>query len=103
MKSAADGKAVVAKMKEMPTDDALFGKGTIRADGRKVHDAYLYEVKKPEESKYPGDFYKVRATIPADRSVPAAQGRRLLAGERLTRQQAGKGRAAGPLRPVLPE
>jgi len=65
LKSGADGKAVVAKMKELPTDDPLFGKGTIRADGRKVHDAYLYEVKKPEESKYPGDFYKVRATIPA--------------------------------------
>jgi branched-chain amino acid transport system substrate-binding protein len=65
LKSAADGKAVVAKMKELPTDDPLFGKGTIRADGRKVHDAYLYEVKKPGESKYPGDFYKVRATIPA--------------------------------------
>ena len=68
LKSAADGKAVVAKMKETPTDDALFGKGTIRADGRKVHEAYLYEVKKPEESKYPGDFYKVRATIPADQA-----------------------------------
>ena len=39
--------------------------GTVRADGRKLHDAYLYEVKKPSESKYPGDFYKVRATIPA--------------------------------------
>ncbi len=65
LKSAADGKAVVAKMKELPTDDPLFGKGTIRADGRKVHDAYLYEVKKPSESKGPGDFYKVRATIPA--------------------------------------
>jgi len=65
LKSAADGKAVVAKMKELPTDDPLFGKGTIRADGRKIHDAYLYEVKKPADSKYPGDFYKVRATIPA--------------------------------------
>jgi branched-chain amino acid transport system substrate-binding protein len=65
LKSAADGKAVVAKMKDMPTDDPLFGKGTIRADGRKIHDAYLFEVKKPEESKYPGDFYKLRATIPA--------------------------------------
>jgi branched-chain amino acid transport system substrate-binding protein len=65
LKSAADGKAVVAKMKEMPTDDPLFGKGTIRADGRKIHDAYLFEVKKPEESKYPGDFYNLRATIPA--------------------------------------
>jgi len=65
LKSSADGKAVVAKMKEMPTDDPLFGKGTIRVDGRKIHDAYLFEVKKPEESKYPGDFYKLRATIPA--------------------------------------
>src|ERR1700704_6343889 len=65
LKSAADGKAVVAKMKELPTDDPLFGKGTIRVDGRKIHDAYLYEVKKPADSKHPGDFYNVRATIPA--------------------------------------
>jgi len=66
LKGAGDGKAVVAKMKSMATDDPLFGKGTIRADGRKVHPAYLFEVKKPAESKYPGDFYHVRATIPAD-------------------------------------
>jgi branched-chain amino acid transport system substrate-binding protein len=66
LKSAADGKAVVAEMKRLPTDDPLFGKGTIRADGRKLHPAYLFEVKKPDESKYPGDFYKLRATIPAD-------------------------------------
>ena len=65
LKSPADGKAVVAKMKEMPTDDPLFGKGTIRVDGRKLHPAYLFEVKKPSDSKYPGDFYKLRATIPA--------------------------------------
>jgi branched-chain amino acid transport system substrate-binding protein len=65
LKASADGKAVVAKMKELPTDDTLFGKGTIRPDGRKLHDAFLYEVKKPAESKYPGDFYHVRATIPA--------------------------------------
>ena len=65
LKASGDGKAVVAKMKELPTDDPLFGKGTIRADGRKIHDAYLFEVKKPEESKYPGDFYHLRATIPA--------------------------------------
>jgi branched-chain amino acid transport system substrate-binding protein len=65
LKADGDGKAVVAKMKEMPTDDPLFGKGTVRADGRKIHDAYLFEVKKPAESKYPGDFYKTRATIPA--------------------------------------
>jgi branched-chain amino acid transport system substrate-binding protein len=66
LKSATDGKAVVAKMKDMPTDDPLFGKGYIRADGRKIHPAYLFEVKSPEESKYPGDDYKLRATIPAD-------------------------------------
>jgi len=65
LKSDADGKAVAAKMKEMPTDDPLFGKGVIRPDGRKVHDLYLFEVKKPAESKHPGDFYKIRATIPA--------------------------------------
>jgi branched-chain amino acid transport system substrate-binding protein len=66
LKSTADGKAVVAEMKKLPTDDALFGKGSIRADGRKLHPAYLFEVKKPSESKYPGDFYMTRATIPAD-------------------------------------
>jgi branched-chain amino acid transport system substrate-binding protein len=66
LKSAADGKAVVAKMKDMPTDDPLFGKGYIRADGRKIHPAYLFEVKTPEESKYPGDVYKLRATAPAE-------------------------------------
>ena len=51
LKTDADGAAVVAKMKSMPTDDKLFGKGTIRADGRKIHDMYLFEVKKPAESK----------------------------------------------------
>jgi branched-chain amino acid transport system substrate-binding protein len=61
-----DGRAVVAKMKELPTDDPLFGKGSIRADGRKVHPAYLFEVKKPSESKYPWDYYKLVATIPTD-------------------------------------
>ena len=60
-----DGKAVVAKMKSMPTDDPLFGKGVIDATGRKRHDAYLFEVKTPAESKYAGDFYKLKATIPA--------------------------------------
>ena len=64
----SDGKAVVAQMKSMPTEDQLFGKGTIRPDGRKTHPAYLLEVKKPSDSKYPGDFYNVRATIPADQA-----------------------------------
>ena len=62
-----DGTKVIAKMKELPTDDPLFGKGTIRADGRKIHPAYLVEVKKPAESKAPWDYYKIRATIPATR------------------------------------
>jgi branched-chain amino acid transport system substrate-binding protein len=66
LKSTTDGKAIVAKMKDMPTDDPLFGKGYIRADGRNIHPAYLFEVKSPEESKYPGDDYKLRATIPAE-------------------------------------
>jgi branched-chain amino acid transport system substrate-binding protein len=66
LQSDADGKAVVGKMKEMPTDDPLFGKGYVRADGRKMHPAYLFEVKKPEDSKYPGDDYKLLATTPAD-------------------------------------
>jgi branched-chain amino acid transport system substrate-binding protein len=66
LKSAADGKAVVNQMKALPTDDPLFGKGYIRADGRKIHPAYLFQVKKPEESKYPGDDYILRATIPAE-------------------------------------
>jgi branched-chain amino acid transport system substrate-binding protein len=65
LKSDADGAKVVEKMKAMPTDDKLFGKGTIRADGRKIHDMYLFEVKKPEESRGPWDYYKLRATIPA--------------------------------------
>jgi branched-chain amino acid transport system substrate-binding protein len=63
-----DGTKVIAKMKEMPTDDPLFGKGTIRVDGRKIHPAYLVEVKKPAESKGPWDYYKVRTTIPADQA-----------------------------------
>jgi branched-chain amino acid transport system substrate-binding protein len=61
-----DGAKVVAKMKELPTDDPIFGKGSIRADGRKIHPAYLFEVKKPEESKGPWDYYKLVATIPAE-------------------------------------
>jgi len=75
LKSAADGAAVVAKMKEMPTDDSLFGKGTVRSDGRHIHPMYLFEVKKPDESKAPWDYYKVRATIPAEEAFrPLDQG-----------------------------
>jgi len=63
-----DGTKVIAKMKELPTEDPLFGKGTVRADGRKLHPAYLVEVKKPSESKGPYDYYKIRATIPVDQA-----------------------------------
>ncbi|KAB2875363.1 MAG: ABC transporter substrate-binding protein [Burkholderiaceae bacterium] len=70
-----DGTKVVAEMKKLPTDDPLFGKGMIRADGRKIHPAYLFEVKKPSESKGPGDIYKLVATIPADQAFrPLAEG-----------------------------
>jgi branched-chain amino acid transport system substrate-binding protein len=65
LKSDADGRAVAAKMKEMPTDDRLLGIGTVRPDGRKIHPMYLREVKKPSEAKYPGDFFKTLSTIPA--------------------------------------
>jgi branched-chain amino acid transport system substrate-binding protein len=63
-----DGAKVVAKMKEMPTDDPLFGKGEVRIDGRVTHPAYLFEVKKPSESKGPWDYYKLISTIPADQA-----------------------------------
>ena len=77
LESAADGKAVVAKMKEMPTDDPLFGKGTVRADGRKVHDAYLFEVKTPAEVEISGRHlqaarHRSRRRKPSVRSRMAA-------------------------------
>jgi branched-chain amino acid transport system substrate-binding protein len=75
LKSKDDGAKVIAKMKEIPTDDPLFGKGSIRADGRKIHDMYLFEVKKPSESKGEWDVYKTLATIPADKAFrPLADG-----------------------------
>ncbi len=70
-----DGTKVVAQMKAMPTDDPLFGKGSVRVDGRAIHPAYLVEVKKPAESKGPYDYYKIRATIPAEQAFrPLADG-----------------------------
>lgn len=66
LKSDADGAKVVEKMKAMPTEDKLFGKGSVRQDGRKMHTMYLYEVKKPSESKGPWDYYKLRSAIPAE-------------------------------------
>jgi branched-chain amino acid transport system substrate-binding protein len=63
-----DGAKVVAKMKEMPTDDPLFGKGSIRIDGRGIHPAYLFEVKTPAESKGEWDLYKLIGTTPGDQA-----------------------------------
>ena len=66
--TATDGAAVVAAMKAIPTDDPLFGAGSIRADGRKLHPAYLVQTKSPAESKRDWDYFKVIGTIPADQA-----------------------------------
>ena len=67
-KAKADGAATIAQMKRIPTEDDCFGAGSIREDGRKLHPAYLWEVKKPSESKGPWDYYKPLATTPADQA-----------------------------------
>ncbi|HET6182859.1 MAG TPA: ABC transporter substrate-binding protein [Acetobacteraceae bacterium] len=70
-----DGRAVVSAMKAMPTDDPLFGKGSIRPDGRKLNPFYLFQVKSPAESRYPWDYYKLIHTTPADQAFrPLAEG-----------------------------
>jgi branched-chain amino acid transport system substrate-binding protein len=61
-----DGAKIVEKMKELPTDDVTFGKGKVREDGRHLHPMYLWEVKKPEESKAPWDYAKLVKTIPTE-------------------------------------
>jgi branched-chain amino acid transport system substrate-binding protein len=72
----ADGGAVVARMKAMPTEDDCFGKGLIREDGRKIHPSYLFRVKSPAESKHAWDLYTLVGTIPADEAFrPLADGR----------------------------
>ncbi|MBL6453826.1 ABC transporter substrate-binding protein [Belnapia sp. T6] len=69
------GAETVARMKAMPCDDDCFGPGTIRADGRKLHPAYLFEVKKPEESRGPFDYYKLLQTTAGDEAFrPLAEG-----------------------------
>lgn len=77
--SDADGAAIVTKMKAMPTEDKLYGKGVIREDGRHLHPMFLFEVKKPEESKGSWDYYKLRTTVPANEAFrPLDQGNCLL-------------------------
>ncbi|MDB5797956.1 MAG: transporter substrate-binding protein [Paucimonas sp.] len=67
--------AVMAKMKATPINDMFAKNGRIRADGRMVHDMYVYQVKKPSESKYPWDYYTYKSTIPAERAFrPLAEG-----------------------------
>ena len=61
-----DAAKVMAKMKETPVEDPLFGKGEVRQDGRVIHDMYLFRVKSPEQSKGDWDLYETLATIPAD-------------------------------------
>lgn len=74
-RAKASGRDTIELMKKMPTDDDCFGKGSIRADGRKIHPAYLFEVKKPEESKQRGDIYKLISTLPTDEAFrPIAEG-----------------------------
>lgn len=70
-----NGREVVELMKKMPTDDDCFGQGMIRADGRKIHPAYLFEVKKPADSKSTGDVYKLVSTLNADEAFrPIGEG-----------------------------
>lgn len=72
----ADGAAVMARMKDIPTDDVVFGKGRLRADGRKIHDMHLFEVKAPDQSKQPWDYYKFVRTTPGEEAYrPMADGR----------------------------
>lgn len=73
--SAADGKAVVDQMKAMPSDDPLFGPGTVRADGRALHPVYLFQTKTPAESHGDWDFLKLVDTIPVEQAYrPMAEG-----------------------------
>lgn len=72
----ADGRTVVAAMKGMPTSDPLFGQGTIRVDGRKLHPVYLFTTKTPAESTGEWDYYTILSTIPAEQAFrPLADGR----------------------------
>ncbi|MCA6098052.1 ABC transporter substrate-binding protein [Bradyrhizobium australafricanum] len=67
-----DSEAVAAKLKDLPVDDA-FAKGKVLANGRMVHDLYLFEVKKPSESKKPWDYYKQIAVVPGDKAFFTAK------------------------------
>ena len=75
MAKTHDGKKIVAQMKAMPTDDPVLGHGSIREDGRKLHTMYLFQAKKPEESKSEWDLYKLVKAVPSDQAFrPLADG-----------------------------
>ena len=65
-RARASGRAAVERMKAIPTDDPLFGRGVVRADGRKIHDFHLFRVKSPAESRYAWDYYERLQTVPGD-------------------------------------
>ena len=74
-KAKASGRAVIEQMKATPTDDPLFGKGSVRKDGRAIHNMYLFEVKSPQQSKQPWDYYTLKRTVPGDEAFrPLDQG-----------------------------
>jgi branched-chain amino acid transport system substrate-binding protein len=74
-RAKASGRSVVEAMKALPTDDPLFGPGSVRADGRKLNPMHLFQVKAPEESRYPWDYYRLVRTIPAEEAFrPLAEG-----------------------------
>jgi branched-chain amino acid transport system substrate-binding protein len=68
-KGRSDGRATIERMKALPTDDPLFGKGSVRRDGRKLHDTFIFQVKLPAESKYPWDYYRQVRRVPAAESI----------------------------------
>ena len=87
-----DGTKVVAKMKEMPTDDPLFGKGTIRVDGRKIHPAYLVEVKKPSGVEGAVGLLQGPRDDSGGPGVPTVEGWRVPAGQVI--RMSGRGPSA---------
>ena len=70
--NSKDPDAVAKKLRELPVDDA-FAQGKVLQNGRMIHDMYLFEVKKPSESKKPWDYYKLVSTVPADAAFPSAK------------------------------
>jgi branched-chain amino acid transport system substrate-binding protein len=67
-KAHASGRAAAEQMKAIPVDDPLYGKGTVRADGKFVHNMYVWQTKTPAESTGPWDYFKLVDTIPPDRA-----------------------------------